>query len=42
MKKEKLKISFGKYFNIESEDPGKKTIIIVAMVLLFLAMIVLL
>ena len=39
MKKEKLKIKFGKYLNIESENPSKKTIIIVAMVLLYLTII---
>ena len=40
MKKEKLKISFGK-FNIEVENPTKTTVIIVAMVLMFLTVMVL-
>jgi len=35
MKKEKLEISFGKVFNIKSENPSNKTILIFAMVLLY-------
>jgi hypothetical protein len=39
MRKEKLKINF-LGFNIETENPGTKTVVIVAMVLLFLVVIV--
>lgn len=35
MKKEKFKINIWKLVNIESEDPGNITIIIVGMILLF-------
>jgi hypothetical protein len=38
MRKEKLKISF-LGFNIEAEEPSKKTVTIVGMVLLFLFLI---
>lgn len=40
MQKEKLKINF-LGFNIEAENPSKKTVVIVGMVLLFLAVIAL-
>lgn len=39
MKKEKMKISF-LGFNIECENPSKITVAIVAMVLIFLAVII--
>lgn len=40
MQKEKLKINF-LGFNIETENPSKTTVVIVAMVLLFLAVMAL-
>lgn len=39
MKKEKFKISILKLVNIESEDPGIKTIIIVGMIIIFALLI---
>jgi hypothetical protein len=40
MKNEKLKINY-KAFKLEAENPSNKTLIIVAMVLVFLAVIIL-